>query len=212
MNEVVSRFRFGAGLVRVLWRAWPLWFFLLGIFIHKQALGLLPFSDSAIHAGTALGLQLIGGLLVIFSIDQNLGLLNKSRLLGMAKNFALAILNFGKIQEIALGAAIATAHGLSASAEVVKAKTTKTLEQRVQELEKELGRLDERITEESKKIDKKLDDAMKKIRKQQSDLAQSVNDLRSKLESITVGGVKFQLLGVMYLVHGAIAAFLSAIS
>ena len=64
------------------WKAWPLWMLLFVGTLHFAAYHYFLEDTDSVNKTVALTCQLIGGLLVLISIDSNLGILKKENIWG----------------------------------------------------------------------------------------------------------------------------------
>ena len=149
-------------------------------------------------------LQLTGGLLILYSINDNLGLFRSQSLLVAAiawfKSFPVA----GKsvtIQLSGVGAA-----GMVGSASITMSATLKTIDERVARLEEGLTSLRQEVAANVTLAHRQLLEAKVELGDRISATADLVSDLTKKLEHTAVGGFKLQAFGVLLAIYGAITS------
>lgn len=187
-----------------LWRAWPVILLLGAISLHMIALSAFADRGTFVNKLTGTFLQVAGGVIVLLSLDGNLGLFKQQTLLAA---LILWVKEFprGNHRTISLGVGMATGLNMAASLTVGR-RTPTTLEERVAQLE-------QRITEESERLRSFERSTAELLAAVRSELRQSIaavdtglRELTTKVERSAIGGLKQQLFGVLLAVYGAIVS------
>jgi hypothetical protein len=146
----------------------------------------------------------IGGLLILYSINDNLGLFRRQSLLaatiGWFKSFPMR----GKNITIQLsGVAAAT---LAGSASVSARKSPTTLEERIEYLESTLAAHRQEVAEAFANAQRNLESAKVELHGRIGTTADQLAELSQKVEHAAVGGFKLQGFGVMLAIYGAVTS------
>lgn len=183
-------------------RAWPVGAIAVILVIHWEILRWFPTHHVIINKVIATSLQVVGGLIILGAINDNLGLLEgrsiSSLFLGWFKDFPLAR------KPVVIHASVASGFGLAGKATMRVTHPAVTVDERLAELERGLNEVrafflkkDEEVHERIAQVDARLSTA---LASSQSDIKQ----VSAKLEKVTVGGFKQQIFGVMLAVYGAV--------
>jgi hypothetical protein len=186
-----------------LWRAWPFLALLPVFAAHWVALFFLPASAQMVHKVFGMVLQVIGGLLILYSINDNLGLLRRQSLLAAM----VAWFKFpwrGKNVTIQLSGV--SAAGVAGSASLSTRKPLTTLEERVEYLESTLAEHRQEVAEGFTNARRSLEGAKSELHGRIDTTVGQVAELSQKVEHAAVGGFKFQGFGVLLAIYGAITS------
>lgn len=148
-------------------------------------------------------MQIAGGIIILYSIDSNIGLIKRVSLFGIgAQWFKSSPLIKRKpvTLEIKGTASVSTAGTVSMRGH----KNPENSEERLDYLQKQIEWLNEDLQKESTSTRSMINilnkDMSTKFQVNQKGLA----ELRQKFEGVVVGGLKLQILGVILLFYGAI--------
>lgn len=191
-------------LPRWLNRAWPFWALLPAFAAHWQALSSLSIAPQTVNKVVGMALQVIGGLLILYSINDNLGLFRRQSLLTATiawfKSFPLR----GKDITVQLrGAAIGSFTG---SASVSTRKLPTTLEERVAYLESTLAAHKQEVADAFASAQRNLDSAKVELHGRIGTTVNQIAELSQKVELAAVGGFKLQGFGVLLAIYGAVTS------
>lgn len=187
-----------------LYRAWPVLALIPVGLIHTAALRMFPSETVMVNKLAGMLLQVLGGLLVLYSVNDNLGLFR-------AQSLASAVITWLKafplvrkpITVSARGSAVASATGtLSATVQ----RSINTVEERVAELERLLKELQNQLQKEVQAIATRIEATRNEFQQQIAETSNKVADLSKRLEHAAVGGFKFQALGVLLAVYGSVTS------
>lgn len=187
-----------------LFRAWPVLALAPVGAIHAIALRAFPSDPVAIYKLVGMGLQVIGGLLVLYSINDNLGLFRSqslsSTIIGWLKSFPYVR------KPISLSSSASASASLSATISATVDRASNTLEERAAEIERKLVDVQRQLTHEVQAINARIEDTKSELGKQIAETSTRVSDLSKRLEHAAVGGFKFQALVVLLALHGAVTS------
>lgn len=199
----------------IIWRALPAWTFrawpvlAMAPFIagHVLALHLLPTHVAVVHKVTGMFLQVLGGLLILVSINANLGLFRKQSLAGAF----IAWLREFPIQRshvIHAGTGMANATGRVATVSVGK-RAPVSLEERIAEIESQLREVRNELRTQVEVLGVRIDAAKVELSAQIQRTEGKISALSEQVEKATVGGFKLQAFGVLLAVYGAFTSVLA---
>ena len=186
-----------------LLRAWPMLALLPAFVAHWFALK--HFADSTVMVNKIVGmtLQLAGGLLILYSINDNLGLFRRQSLrvtvIAWFKSFPFACKSV-TVHVDGVGV-------LVGSAAITTGTAPKTLEERVAQIEESLKFLRQEVAANAAAAQQQLQDAKSELGHRIDATASQVSDLAKKVEHAAVGGFKLQALGVLLAIYGAFTSF-----
>jgi hypothetical protein len=196
----------------IVWRALPPWLLrawpviaLLPLFVaHYVAIALLPGSTQMVNKVAGSVLQSAGGLLILFSIDQNLGLFRNesflSTILSWLKSFPIN-------RNITLHVAAGTIHASGSSVSGMTAfLPASSIEERVKELERAVQTLRDNLHAEVEKLNAQITNAQSELTQKIDVTNKKVASLAERVEEATVGGMKLQAFGVLLALYGAVTS------
>lgn len=185
-------------------RAWPVLALLPAFVIHWLALQHLGESAAAVNKVVGITLQLIGGLLILYAINDNLGLFRGQSLGSMAIAWFKSVPI--KRKPVILRPMVLDNTSLFFSPTVTTSNPPKTVEERVARLEQGLNSLRQEVTEKVALAQRQLLEAKAGFGDRIDSTINQVSDLNKKVEHATVGGFKLQVLGVLLAIYGAVTS------
>lgn len=151
-----------------------------------------------------MSLQLVGGLLVLYSVNDNLGLFRdqslKSTVVAWLKAFPWVRKPIhANASGVMLGAVTCSATGTGRL-------QPNSIEERVAELERMLADLHMKLQQEIQAINARIETARSELQQQITDTSAQLEGLSKRMEQATVGGFKLQAFGVALAIYGAITS------
>ena len=187
-----------------LMRAWPVLALAPVVACHAIALWAVPADSVFVNKLVGMSLQVIGGLLVLYSLNDNLGLFRsqslKSAIVGWFKDFPLVR------KPIVITGSASSSSSATGTASVTVTRTLNTLEGRVAEIERKFAEIQIQISQEVRAINVKIENAKSELGMQITETSTRIIDLSKRLEHAAVGGFKFQALGVLFALYGAVTS------
>jgi len=187
-----------------LLKAWPFIAIITIAYIHHKILGLVqPDSAELINKFVSSLTQIIGGLIVLYSINSNLGLFKQNNMLLLFLNWLKSFPLFRTIEPIS-GNGNFTEPCPEISSEVHTGKVCKSLEEKVEEAQRQIDELRNLLYRKENEILTSIRttelNLKELIYKNQND----INSLNGIVIKTTIGGVNAQIFGVLLVVYGAI--------
>jgi hypothetical protein len=151
--------------------------------------------------------QLVGGLLILYSIDSNIGVIKQKSLLLMLTSY---FKEFPLIER----PIVIQSRGASMGISGVKGMITidqnpQCIDEKIEYLQEQINELKKNVEQESKKLNEKIERQSEEINTQIQVAKSTLRNLESKINEISIGGIKVQLFGVLLMVYGAIAGYVA---
>ncbi|MET4160736.1 hypothetical protein ABIE61_000550 [Marinobacterium sp. MBR-111] len=182
--------------------AWPIWAAALIIGVHRLSLQAFPQKIEETNSVFSLGLQIIGGLMVLYSIDSNLAALRGQNIwLLIGQWFRNCPLwSKPKTVQVSLKAEI----GISASASGRVKRRAITLEERVEELERQVDETYKEMHQREEAVKSLVSDVKNELLSKIAENQAGIRGVEGKLDNTTLGGLKQQVFGVLIVIYGAL--------
>ena len=191
-------------LPRWLMRAWPALTLAPVGAAHFLAARQFPSDLVIVNKSVGMALQILGGLLVLYSVNDNLGLFKAQSLRATIVGW---FLSFPRVRPpINLSVAMNASSSISASMSATVAKRATTLEERVAEVEREMSELRGVVQRNLDNVRTRIEEVRSELQRQVSETSNTVGGLSSRLEQSAVGGFKLQSLGVLLAIYGAVTS------
>lgn len=191
-----------SALLNWLLRAWPVLALVPIAFAHSIAYQHFPAETGMVNKITGTVLQVVGGLIVLYSVNTNLGLFREqhfgSIIIGWFRSFPL----FRKSVTVACSGSGSLAFGGSARISVRRA--TNTVEEKIAELERQIDEFRQHVNEDIQAVNARIGQVHAELSIAVATNTNTLNQLSSKLELATVGGFKQQAFGVLLAIYGAV--------
>ncbi len=148
---------------------------------------------------------MVGGLLILYSIDSNIGVIKqKSLLTVLAAYFKEFPLIKKSVTLEVQGFANATSFG---KAKITVGRNPNSIEEKIEYLQDQINEIKHDLEQETKELNEKIDRQSKEMGTQIQETKSALRNLESKMDEVSTGGVKVQLFGVLLMVYGAIADY-----
>ena len=152
-------------------------------------------------------MQLVGGLLILYSIDSNIGVIKQKSLFALLTNY---IKEFPFIKRSLVLEAQCAAFGTSfGKAKISATRNPTSVDEKIAYLQEQIDGLRCELEQESKELNEKIDLHAKKMGEQIQDAKAALQNLELKMDEVSTGGIKIQLFGVLLMVYGAIAGYVA---
>lgn len=189
-------------LVRWIWRAWPLLVVCGVSAVHFAVLGALPAHSVQINKIAGTLLQVIGGLVVLHSVNESLGLFKGQSLWALVVAWLRQFPFRRKVHHV-LMAGIGHAGAFGGTAKISVERAATTIDERVDRLERQVVDLRRELNRSTAAVHQRIDDVRTELSTTLSTHKIALDQLASNLEKATVGGFKQQAFGVLLALYGA---------
>jgi hypothetical protein len=199
-------------ILKWIWRGWPVVTWASIIFFHQFSSHLyciesLPcWSNQQVDKTLSFSLNLIGGLLVLYSIDSNLGLFSHggmfSRLKKWLKSFPLIK---GKPIEFEVGSGHVTFSAPKLEIEINR--PPETIEELYIYTREQIAFLKSDLKEQRKHAEQQLHAFSSKVSAENARVSKILSTIIQQLEAVAIGGFKIQLFGVLLVIYGSYLNF-----
>ena len=184
--------------------AWPVLALAPVATCHAIALWAVSADSVFVNKLVGMSLQVLGGLLVLYSLNDNLGLFRSQSLTSAIVSW---IKDFPRVRKpIVITGSASTSSSATSTGFASVTQKPNTLEERVAEIEQELAEIQMQISLEVQAINVKIEDTKSELGMQITETSIKVFDLSKRLEHAAVGGFKFQTLGVLFAIYGAVTS------
>lgn len=182
-------------------RAWPLLALVPVAVLHAVALQVSPSHHEVVNKIVGAILQVAGGLIVLYSVNDNLGLFREQSLVATIVAWLKA---FPLVRKpINISASVGTAMGSSAAASISVERKASTVEERITELERKLQEFKEQMGKDLVEMRERINEQWIQLERRISATSDRVAEISKKMEYAAVGGFKIQALGVLLAIYGA---------
>ena len=185
-------------------KAWPILASAIIGYLHYYVVSNYNVDVPEVNKTSSLILQITGGLLIVYSIDSNIGIVSNKSIVGLAWRWLISIPIFSKSVVINAGTAELKMQGVS-----VKARggfvSTDTIEGKIENLQQQINWIKEDLNDEVKNIKNFHAKSEKTLITKINKLATLVNETDIKLNKVSLGGINIQLFGILLMIHGSIS-------
>lgn len=190
-------------LINWLLKAWPfIIVFCISLIHHKVLTLCLPDTAEKTNQVISAFMQIVGGLIVLSTINSNLGLFGKDSLLSKPLNWLKSFPLFRE-SKVVTGSAHITLPGLTCSAEGHSNRVCNTIEEKLEEAQRQIDEIRKILYRKESELLSKINEVEKKlldpIYKNQND----INTLNGLLAKTTIGSLNTQVFGVLLVIYGA---------
>ncbi len=179
---------------------WPLHIFPLFLTIHIVLINQFPANLPMINSISSALFQIIGGIIVLISLNSNLNLLNKTSIKNVFINWFKSFPLKSKSVITEVSDSISIQSTVSATATV--SNSLNTLEDKIKFLFDEIKRLDQKISDSTEKLKEDLNEKFKYIERKHSNLDQSLIEVKANLNNTVLGSPKLEILGILSIIYG----------
>ena len=200
-------------LLKWIFRAWPVLVEGLLIILHLVALSacldwtFVCFTESEINELISLFAQLVGGIFVVISIDSNLAVFSKSNLTTVFKNYLAEfplLKRERKLQPVHSDFTIRVGRP-----RVKTSRSPETVEEKLEYLQSQIESLEEHVNASFSDVYNEFTEIRKIHREASENTQQEIAKIANSLRSAALGGINLQLLGVLFVIHGAISGYIA---
>ncbi|MDO8890470.1 MAG: hypothetical protein Q7V00_01355 [Sulfurimicrobium sp.] len=171
---------------------------------HWFALVRFPGETVLVNKLTGTAMQVVGGLIVLYSIDSNLGLFRNQSLAATVIAWIRACPIFARSITLSADCTVSCNASASMSATVIRAATT--IEERLAALESRIEELRSEVAIQHRAIHSRIEDVRSELSSSIASNQSALRKFSEQVERATVGGFKQQAFGVMLVIYGAITS------
>jgi hypothetical protein len=194
-------------LTKWLLRMWPVLlpisFALIHYLISVNFPVHLPYQNKCI----SLFLQIIGGIIVLYSIDSNLGIIGNSSLLSLFSSYMKSFPLIKRSYDIKTGSGSIKITGHSAKLRV--GNSTNTIEGKLIYLQQQIDWLKEDLRDEAKELKGMITNEKKQTDIKIGEIERSIGSVDKKITESSFGSIKIQIFDVLLMIHGSISSYYS---
>jgi len=190
-----------------LWRLWPAICVFILLLVHVTLIYYFPISKSDIHKTIALFSQITGGVIILYSIDSNFGIIKNLNLLGVFKNY---MSDFPLIKHTLDNKMKATSH-ISAGCDAIITldRHPQTIEERLEYLQEQITEIKQEFYTQTNKLSVRIDTVKNGLKKDIQESNSELDRVKRQVEVVSIGGLKTQVLGVLLVLYGSVAGYVA---
>jgi hypothetical protein len=194
-------------ILKWVWRSWPLIILAVCFTAHFALINWLDFKVDATHKTFALITQLVGGLIVLYSIDSNIGIIQNKKLFALFTEYirAFPLIKRSVVIEAKSGMIATT----SMDAMLAVTRNPKTIEEKLEYLQEQINDVKRDFEHETKALKNKISQNSEKLKLKFSETKTALKQIEMKMEKVSIGGIKLQLFGVLLMVYGAVTSYIA---
>lgn len=179
---------------------WPLHLFPIFVLLHVCTLRIFPSQSQIINSKFSAVFQIVGGLIIIWVINSNLGIISKTSIsdsvLGWLKRFPL--ISRPKSVTIQVDSLL-SATGIC-DARLIPGH--KNMEEKVDYLLQEVNRIHDKVDKIRNELKRDIYKSEEKINNKINGIKLDMQKIDTSLKAAIVGGVKTEALGVLTVAYG----------
>lgn len=187
-----------------LWRAWPVFVMAALAYAHWGAFTCFPNETVLVNKITGIVMQIAGGLIVLYSVDSNLGLFRNQSLVATVLSWFRECPIF--VRSITLSGSGIASCSLTASMSATVIRPATTIEERLAALEGQFEELRSEVATQHQAIYSCIEDVKSELSNSIASNQSALSKLSEQVEKATVGGFKQQAFGVMLVIYGAVTS------
>jgi len=185
-----------------LWKAWPIIIFLFIGLIHLFLFSFISDENRRfINTILSSSLQLIGGVIILFNINENIWDFRNENIFSRIKNYFRTCPLIKRNVDLSCHSVLLSAALVGKGTLSVK-KSWETIEERFEELERRIDDLRDLISQMEKGFHKELSSAKATINESIKENRNKINDVNSLLDRTIMGDIEYQLFGILLVVYG----------
>ncbi|WP_299010498.1 hypothetical protein [uncultured Shewanella sp.] len=198
-------------IIKWIFRAWPLLASLLIIYIHHLTLTLpclIPltcWSNEVINKYLSFSLNILGGILVLYSINSNLGVFKKGNLVVLFCNW-LKSFPLIKRKQVSVTKDLSMSYSNELSARIDSTKPPETIDELYKYTQEQLFLLRKDLKNERKNQEAALNKITKECSNKHRAINKNVLEVNDKLKTVAIGGIKLQIFGFFLVSYGSYIA------
>jgi hypothetical protein len=185
-------------------RAWPVLALLPVFAVHALSLDRFATSTQLVNKLAGMSLQVVGGLIILYSVNDNLGLFRKQSLWGAVVAWVRSF-PFAR-KSVTLSARGSASGSFGGAASISTRKGATTLDERVEHLEQDLRALKLELQAGLNGLQSRIDSTRSELVSRIDETAGKVSELKQKVEAAAVGSFKTQAFGVLLAIYGAVTS------
>lgn len=168
---------------------------------HLAVVNTFPQQSKEINAGFSIAMQVLGGLLVLYSIDSTLGLMREESIYRLVTKWFrdCPLWSKPKVAEVSMSA---TANA-SASFQARVKKGASSLTDRVTELERHVDEAYREMDRKHQALKELISEAKGQLSTRIGGTESAIGRVEKKLNTTILSGIKQQAFGVVIAVYGA---------
>jgi len=175
--------------------------------VHVSLVTWLNLHSATTNKLISLVTQIFGGILILYSIDSNIGIIRHQNLF---KIFVTYLGEFPLVRKsvvLTTGTADGVAFGMKAK--VTVRRNPETIDKKLEYLQEQIDDLKRDLEEKAKELRERLERELAAVRADVSKNRQDLGRIESTIEEVSIGGLKPQIFGVLLMLYGAFSGYVA---
>jgi hypothetical protein len=172
------------------------------IAIHYCLYNRLHIDWNSINKITSTFLQLAGGIIVIYSLNENLGIINRGSLLSEFKNYLKS--NPLRIKAVSLEVSSGSHIVIGGEASLCIKRGCNTIEEKLVDLERQIDECWQMAKDIEKSILIKMGNQKRELIKHISRIERDIKDVKNVLDESILSNIKPQIFGFLLICYGSV--------
>ncbi|ABQ24999.1 Maf family protein [Geotalea uraniireducens] len=179
---------------------WPLHLFPVFVSVHLFSLRIFQSHNQIINSNFSAAFQIIGGLIIIWVINSNLGIVSKTSIKNSIFDWLKRFPLIAKQKSVNLQVdSLLSASGIYDARLIPGHKNT---EEKVEFLLQEVNRIHDKIDKTRDELKRDIRTSEDRISIKINTIKTDINEINTNLKAAIVGGVKAEALGVLTVAYG----------
>lgn len=194
-------------IIKWIWRGWPIVILVVLAFIHFSLVYAFCLNSSEVNKAVSLVSQILGGLLILYSIDSNIGII---RNINLKEMFSRYLSEFPMIKKSVVSS-IDTAYMIMKGGEIKLSvnRSPKNIDEKLQYLQEQIDNMKREFEDEIREIRDKENKENEEFRLQLTETKLSLSNIEKQMDEVSLGGVKIQIFGIFLMIYGGVAGYFS---
>ncbi|MEJ6121469.1 hypothetical protein MT390_06230 [Vibrio sp. 2-Bac 85] len=173
--------------------------------MHYGAVAYLEIDLHEVNNVIALITQLVGGLLILYSIDSTIGILSGASL---AQDFVSYLKEFPlrKRSQVSNISGILM-NGFASTLSATDGGMPKSVEDQILYLQNKINSLETKVAKNHEELKLNINKKEEQLNKRLDDTNKTLNNIERKFIDVSIGGVKIQILGVVLMIYGSVTSY-----
>ncbi|QKI88782.1 hypothetical protein [Thiomicrorhabdus xiamenensis] len=165
----------------------------------------MPDELNEINRLASISFQLIGGLIVLWSIDSNLGVIKNSSLIKMLTSYLKGFFELGKTQVIKVDFLQNESH--FGKAQIRHTKKIESIEDKIDYIQEQLDFVENQSKELVEELRSDFQNELLVLKQEIRSCKKTLKLIDRNLSDISIGGIPQQVFGVFLVIYGSVISY-----
>ena len=185
----------------IIWLINGLWPLLVILICHPIASYFLTYKLISLIA------QILGGVLVLYSIDSNIQTFNEKNIVAIFKDWLRT--NPRNKRSVIVQPQIGSITLTGCRPKLIVGRNPRSIDEKFEFLQEQINELTSEVEYQFKELKIKADRHVKETKGQINDIKSDLDGIELKIKEASIGGIKIQVFGVLLMVYGAFCGYIA---